>query len=144
MDYKLLAVSTLGVSGVLATSGIVVSLLSSQLQCSKIGFITSLKQGFISAIGPTIVYALAAIFIFIRHPFSGTFESFGVPEETARILGVGYLTMLTAWVTSVWNVHNSEKAVCQPDVKEMSSFKKKLMSELAQKEKAKEEHAKKQ
>ena len=144
MDYKLLGFSTLGVSGVLATSGIVVSLLSSQLQCSKIGFITSLKQGFISAIGPTIVYALAAIFIFIRHPFSGTFESFGVPEETARILGVGYLTMLTAWVTSVWNVHNSEKAVCQPDVKEMSSFKKKLMSELAQKEKAKEEHAKKQ
>jgi Na+(H+)/acetate symporter ActP len=143
MDYKLLGFSTLGVGGVLAASGIVVSLLSTQLQCSKIGFSTSLKQGFISALAPTLVYLLAAMFTMVRHPFSGTFESFGVPEETARVLGVGYITMLTAWVTSVWNIHNSEKAVCQADVKEMSAFKKKLMAELAQKEKAKEDHAKK-
>lgn len=143
MDYKLLGFSTLGVGGVLAASGVVVSLLSTQLQCSKIGFSTSLKQGFISALGPTLVYLLAAIFTMIRHPFSGTFESFGVPEETARVLGVGYITMLTAWVTSVWNIHNSEKTVCQADIKEMSAFKKKLMAELAQKEKAKEDHAKK-
>jgi hypothetical protein len=141
MDYKLLGFSTLGVGGVLFASGTVVSLLSTQLQCSKIGFATSAKQGFISAIGPTLVYTLAAIFTMIRHPFSGTFESFGVPEETARILGVGYITMLTAWVTSVWNIHNSEKTVCQADVKEMSMFKKKLLSELAEKERAKEEHA---
>uniref|UniRef100_A0A6C0EPP0 Uncharacterized protein n=1 Tax=viral metagenome TaxID=1070528 RepID=A0A6C0EPP0_9ZZZZ len=141
MDYKLLAFSTLGVGAVLFISGVIVSLLSTQLQCSKIGFSTSLKQGGISALAPTLVYALAAIFTMIRHPFSGTFESFGVPEETARVLGVGYITMLTAWVTSVWNVHNSEKAVCQADLKEMTDFKKKLMSELAQKEKAKEDHA---
>lgn len=141
MDYKLLGFSTLGVGGVLFASGTVVSLLSTQLQCSKIGFATSAKQGLISAIGPTLVYALAAIFTMIRHPFSGTFESFGVPEETARILGVGYITMLTAWVTTVWNIHNSEKTVCQADVKEMSMFKKKLLSELAEKERAKEEHA---
>lgn len=141
MDYKLLGFSTLGVGAVLFASGTVVSLLSTQLQCSKIGFGTSAKQGFISAIGPTLVYLLAAMFTMIRHPFSGTFESFGVPEETARILGVGYITMLTAWVTSVWNIHNSEKTVCQADVKEMSMFKKKLLSELAEKERAKEEHA---
>ena len=141
MDYKLLGLSTLGVGGVLFASGVTVSLLSTQLQCSKIGFGTSAKQGAISAIGPTLVYALAAAFSMIRHPFSGTFESFGVPEETARVLGVGYITMLTAWITSVWNVHNSEKTVCQPDVNEMSLFKKKLLSELAQKEKDKEDHA---
>ena len=141
MDYKLLGFSTLGVGGVLFASGVVVSLLSTQLQCSKIGVGTSAKQGAISAIGPTLVYLLAAMFTIVRHPFSGTFESFGVPEETARILGVGYVTMLTAWVTSVWNIHNSEKTVCQADVKEMSMFKKKLLAELAQKEKAKEDHA---
>lgn len=141
MDYKLLAFSTLGVGGVLFASGLIISLLSTQLQCSKIGFGTSAKQGFISAIGPTLVYALAAMFTMVRRPFSGTFESFGVPEETARILGVGYLTMLTGWITTVWNIHNSEKTVCQADVKEMSLFKKKLMAELAEKERAKEEHA---
>jgi hypothetical protein len=141
MDYKLLGFSTLGVGAVLFASGIVVSLLSTQLQCSKIGFGTSVKQGLISAIGPTFVYLLAAMFTMVRHPFSGTFESFGVPEETARVLGVGYVTMLTAWVTTVWNIHNSEKTVCQADVKEMTDFKKKLLSELAQKEKVKEDRA---
>jgi hypothetical protein len=141
MDYKLLGFSTLGVGAVLFASGVTISLLSTQLQCSKIGVGTSVKQGLISAIGPTFVYLLAAMFTMIRHPFSGTFESFGVPEETARILGVGYITMLTGWVTTVWNIHNSEKTVCQADLKEMTDFKKKLLSELAEKERAKEEHA---
>ena len=49
--------------------------------------------------------------------------------------------MLTAWVTTVWNVHNSEKVVCQADLKEMTDFKKKLLAELAQKEKEKEDNA---
>jgi hypothetical protein len=143
MDYKLLAFSTLAVFGVLFTSGLVISLISTQLQCSKINAGSSAKQGAISAVAPTLVYAIAAAFFIVRHPFSGTFESFGVPEEASRVLGVGYLTMLTAWVSTVWNVHNSEKSVCQSNVKEMTDFKKKLMAELAQKEKAKEDHAKK-
>jgi hypothetical protein len=141
MDYKLLAFSAVGVLGVMFLSGFVVSLLSTQLQCSKIGTSTSLKQGLISAIGPPLVYTLGAAFFVVRHPFSGTFESFGVPEESARILGVGYITMLTAWVTTVWNIHNSEKVVCQTNVKEMTDFKKKLLAELAQKEKEKEDNA---
>jgi hypothetical protein len=141
MDYKLLAFSALAVFGLLSVSCMIVSLLSTQLQCSKISFLTSLQQGAISAAAPSIVYAIAAAFTIVRHPFSGTFESFGVHEETSRILGVGYITMLTAWVTTVWNVHNSEKAVCQTTAKEMTDFKKKLMAELAEKEKAKEDHA---
>jgi Na+(H+)/acetate symporter ActP len=142
MDYKLLAFSSAGVLGVMFLSGLVVSLLSTQLQCSKIGTSTSLKQGLISAMAPTLVYTLAAAFLIVRHPFSSTFESFGVPEDSARILGVGYLTMLTAWVTSVWNIHNSEKTVCQTNLKEMTDFKKKMMSELAEKERQKEANAK--
>jgi len=141
MDYKLLAFSSAGVLGVMFLSGFVISLLSTQLQCSKIGTSTSLKQGLISAVAPTLVYTLAVVFFVIRHPFSGTFESFGVPEESARILGVGYITMLTAWVTTVWNIHNSEKTVCQADLKEMTDFKKKLMAELAEKERQKEANA---
>jgi hypothetical protein len=51
--------------------------------------------------------------------------------------------MLTSWVSTVWNVHNSEKVVCQANLKEMTDFKKKLLSELAQKEKEKEANASK-
>jgi len=143
MDYTLLGLSGLAVFAVTMVSGLIISLLSTQLQCSKISFLSSLKQGSISAVGPTIIYTLAAAFLLIRKPFSETFVSFGVPEETARILGVGYLTMLVSWITMVWNVHNSEKAVCQTTAKEMTDFKKKLLAELAEKEKQKEEHAKK-
>jgi len=143
MDYKLLAFSGLGVYGVLTLSGMIISLLSTQLQCSKIGFTTSLSQGAISAVGPTIAYILGAAFLIIRHPFSGTFESFGIPEETARIVGVGYLPMLVSWVTMVLNIQNSEKTVCQSTAKEMTDFKKKLLAELAEKEKAKELQASK-
>lgn len=122
-------------------SGFIISLLSTQLQCSKIGTSTSFKQGLISAMSPTLVYTVAATFFIVRHPFSSTFESFGIPEESARILGVGYITMLTAWVSTVWNIHNSEKTVCQTNVKEMTDFKKKMMSELAEKERQKEANA---
>ena len=141
MDYKLLAFSSAGVGGIMFLSGFVISILSTQLQCSNIGVSTSLSQGLISAMAPTLVYTLSVVFFVIRHPFTSTFESFGVPEESARVLGVGYLTMLTAWITTVWNIHNSEKTVCQTNVKEMTDFKKKMMSELAQKEKEKEANA---
>ena len=143
MDYTLLGLSGLAVFGVTTVSGLIISLLSTQLQCSKISFVSSLKQGSISAVGPTIVYTLAAAFLILRKPFSQTFVSFGVPEETAGMLGVGYLVMLVSWITMVWNVHQSEKAVCQTTAKEMTDFKKKLLAELAEKEKQKEEHAKK-
>jgi hypothetical protein len=49
--------------------------------------------------------------------------------------------MLTAWVTTVWNIHNSEKVVCQTNLKEMTDFKKKLIAELAEKERKKEANA---
>jgi hypothetical protein len=143
MDYTKLLLSAVAVYGVLLISGAIISVLSTTLQCGKTGFGTAFMQGAIWSAGPTIVYAVAAAFLIVRRPFADTFQSFGIPELTARILGVGYLVMLTSWVTSVSIIHNSEKTVCQPDVKEMTDFKKKLMAELAEKEKAKEEHAKK-
>jgi len=141
MDYSLLALSALAVFGVLLVSGTIVSLLSTQLQCSKTGIGTAFTQGGISAVAPTLIYSLAAAFLLIRNPFSNTLESFGLPPQTARVVGVGYLTMLTAWVTTVQNIHASEKAVCQTNLKEMTDFKKKMLAELAQKEKAKEDNA---
>lgn len=143
MDYAQLGKASGIVFGIMFVAGTIISLLSTQLQCSKIGFGTSALRGLYSAFPPTIVYALASYFNVVRHPFSSTFENFGVDSVTSSTLGLGYLVMLTSWVTVVTNVNQSEKLVCKPDLKEMTDFKQKLMTELYQKEKAKEANAEK-
>lgn len=143
MDYLQLATASGIVFGIMFISGFIISLLSTQLQCSKIGAGTSALRGLYSAFLPTLVYALAMMFDFIRRPFSSTFENFGVNSETAQILGAGYLVMISSWVSIVSNINQSEKLVCKPDLKEMTDFKKKLMAELYEKEKKKEANAEK-
>jgi hypothetical protein len=134
MDYKKLGMATGAVFAVLMISGTIISILSTQLQCSKRDIAESFKQGSISAVFPSIVYGLSAFFDFIRHPFSSTIESFGIEGEKSTIIGVGYLVMLASWITTVWNIHNSEKAVCKPDEAEMTDFKNKLLADLAKKQ----------
>ena len=141
MDYKQLAIASGVVLVVLFVSQMIISILSTQLQCSKIGATTSAIQGLYASILPTIVYAVGMYFDKIRHPFSSTFETFGVDSQTSQILGIGYLVMLTSWVTTVSNINKSEKAVCKPDLKEMTDFKAKLMAELYEKEKKKQANA---
>jgi len=141
MDWKLLGFSAIAVFLVLGIAGLLVSILSSQLQCSKRNISESFKQGFISAAAPTIAYAAAAAFQLVRNPFSNTLHSFGIPADKSEIIGVGYLTMIIFWITTVWNIHNTEATVCSPDAKEMSDFKKKLLAELHQKELEKEKNA---
>ena len=141
MDYKLIAFSAIAVYILLFVSGMIISLISTQLQCSKIDAATSAAQGAISALGPTGFYCLSVIFPQVRRPFSETFKSFGIPDDTAEILGVGYLPMLLSWITMLQNIQNSEKAACQSTLKEMTDFKAKMLAELAQKEKAKEANA---
>lgn len=143
MDYKSLAIGAGAVFGVMFITGVIISLLSTQLQCSKIGFGASALRGLYSAFLPTAVYALATYSETVRRPFSSTFEGFGVSPDVAHTLGIGYLVMLTSWVTVVSNINQSEKAVCKPDLREMTDFKKKLMAELYQKEQAKEKNAEK-
>ena len=138
MDWKNLAFSAAAVFGVLSVMGVIISLLSTQLQCSKIGFMPSIKHGMVFAAVPTAVYALAAAVEKVRNPFSSTLNSFGINEDTSKIVGVGYLIMLAAWVTSVSTIHNTEKDVCNPDAQEMTEFKKKLMAELAEKQQKEE------
>lgn len=119
-------------------TGFIISMLSTYMQCQKYGLITSAYQGAVFSAIPTVVYAIAVIFITVRRPFANTLKNFGVFEDTAEIVGVGYLVMLAAWISSVTAINNSEKTVCQADLKEMTDFKKKLMSELAEKERKKE------
>jgi hypothetical protein len=143
MDWKLLGFSTIAVFLVLGTAGFVISLISSQLQCSKRNLPEHAKQGFISATAPALAYAVAAAFEFIRSPYSNSLESFGIPKDKAMTTGVGYIVMIIFWITTVWNIHLTEATVCNPDLKEMSEFKKKLLAELQQKEAEKEKNAQK-
>lgn len=140
MDYKLWSYSILAVFGVLLIAGSVVSLLSSQLQCSKINWTVSLQQGAIWASVPSIFYAITTYSEVVRSWFANPLKTFGLPEDTAQIVGVGYVVMLITWVMTVWNIHNTEKVACNPDLKEMTEFKKKLMAELQAKQEAEEKN----
>lgn len=138
MDYKQLALSSGVVLISMTLAGMIISLLSTQLQCSKVGFGTAALQGLFSSVLPTIAYALASYSDMVRRPFSSAFETFGVNPESSKFLGIGYLVMITSWVSVVSNINKSEKAVCKPDLAEMTEFKRKLMADLAQKEREKQ------
>lgn len=128
------------VAVVLFVSGFIISLLSSQLQCSKIGVVTSLKEGGIFASLPTVVYGVATYFDAVSTPFKNTLESFGISSDASPHMAVGYLVMITCWITSVWVIHSTEKEVCVANVQEMTEFKKKLMAELQEKQEAEEKN----
>lgn len=140
MDYKLWAYSILAVYGVLLIAGVVISLLSSQLQCSKVNWTVSLQQGAIWASVPSIFYGITTYFEVVRSWFANPLKSFGVPEEMSQVVGVGYVVMLITWVMTVWNIHNTEKVSCNPDLQEMTEFKKKLMAELQAKQESEEKN----
>lgn len=141
MDYKLWLYSLLAVYGLLFISGLVISLLSSQLQCSKINWTVSAQQGAIWASVPTIFYGVTTYFEVVRNWFAVPLKTFGVPEDSAQVFGVGYVVMLFTWVMTVLNINRTEKVACNPDAKEMTEFKKKLMAELQAKQEAEEKNA---
>ena len=87
MDYKQLALASGAVFVVMFVAGMIISLLSTQLQCSKIGATTSALQGLYSAFLPTTIYALATRFSMIRHPFSYTYERYWVSPDKSKFLG---------------------------------------------------------
>jgi hypothetical protein len=141
MDYKLWLFSLAAVFGALFISGVSISLLSSQLQCSKLNWTVSAQQGAIWASVPTLFYGVTTYFEVVRSWFANPLKTFGVPEDSAQVFGVGYVVMLFTWVMTVWNIHNTEKVACNPDANEMTEFKKKLMAELQAKQDAEEKNA---
>ena len=141
MDYKQWLISILAVYGILFISGVVISVLSSQLQCSKINWTVSAQQGAIWASIPSVFYGITTYFEVVRSWFANPLKTFGIPEDKAQVVGVGYVVMLLTWVMTVWNIHNTEQAACNPDVQEMTAFKRKLMTELQEKQQAEEKNA---
>lgn len=144
MELGQLGISALVVYGVLFLAGMGVSLLSSGLQCGKVGWGTSAKYGAISGLLPTGVYALAAAVQRVRNPFARTIQYFGVSDQdTAAVIGVGYLTLLAFCISIVSNIAKTESDVCQPSTSEMTSFKSKLLTELHNKQIKEEKNAEK-
>ena len=131
MDWTTLGLSTLAVFGLMFVAGFSISLLSSLMQCAKTGMGTSVTQGLMWAAGPTLIYALAATFQFVRQPFK-IYDS--------SIYAVGFLMMMVVWPMTVYNVNNTERAVCVPSTSEMTEFKTKLLAELNQKQEAEEKN----
>lgn len=124
-------------------SGWFISWISGYMNCSKSNVGENVKQGAIWATYPTIVYALSTYFERVRTPFVNTLSGFGVPENIKEVIGVGYLVMLSVWIGTVWNIHNTTKAVCVPTVDEMSAFKSNLISKLKKKQEEEEAEKKK-
>ena len=124
-------------------SGWLISWISGYMNCSKSSVSETAKQGAIWGVYPTIVYALSTYYEPVRKPFVNTLSSFGVPENIKEVIGVGYLLMLSVWIGTVWNIHNTTKAVCVPTVDEMSEFKKNLIGKLKKKQEEEEAEKKK-
>lgn len=139
MEIGKLFVSVGGVYVLLFFAGMILSVASSGIQCQKTDVAEHAKQGAIWAAYPTGIYGLAVYFPVVRRFAVNTLKSLlGFSQETAEVLGVGYLMMLVSWVATVWNIHQTEKNVCNPDAQEMTAFKQKLVAELKQKQEAEE------
>lgn len=141
-NYTSWGFSSLAVYGVLTGIGTVISAVSSQLQCSKMSGPTSAMYGAIWATPPALVYILSTFFEWVRSPFTNTLKSapFGLTDESSQFVGVGYLMALTTWIMTSWAINRTERAVCNPDAKEMTDFKKKLVAELQQKQQDEEKN----
>lgn len=142
-NYTTWGLSSLAVYGVLFGIGMIISVLSSQMQCSKISGTSSAMYGAIWAAPPALVYLLSTFFQSVRSPFANTLKNtpFGLSDETSQFVGVGYLMALTTWIMTSWSINRTERAVCNPDAAEMTEFKKKLIAELQQKQQEEEKNA---
>jgi hypothetical protein len=141
MEIGKLVLSSLSVYLAMFFVGMIISVASSGIQCQKTDAADHAKEGAIWAVYPTIIYGLASYLPIVRRFAVNTLRNvFKFTDETAEVLGVGYLMMLTSWVATVWNIHNTEKSVCNPDAREMTEFKQKLVAELKQKQEAEEKN----
>jgi hypothetical protein len=141
MEIGKLILSVLAVYMGMFFIGMIISVASSGIQCQKTDAGSHAKQGAIWATYPTVIYGVASYFPVVRRFAVNTLKTvFGFNDQLAEVVGVSYLMMLVSWIATVWNVHNTEKEVCNPDAREMTEFKQKLIAELKQKQEAEEKN----
>lgn len=131
-------------AGLCLLIGFAVSIFSGIMNCgfSKVSFLTSLKEGAIWAGYPGGVYLVSLLmnkFAPSFRPIQATLEGIGALKD--RIDGTTYIMILASWVGTVAAIARTEQAVCKPSAAEMTKFKKELLAELHEKEKATEANA---
>lgn len=139
----------------LAVSGMIITLIGSQVYCSKISFTASLKQGFLWSFFPVVIYGLATYFTKVRTPFSNVFKRWilradeqdvakvKLMTERSEVYGVGYLVMLSMWIIMIIMIGRANKEACEFDLEEASKFKKDLLAQLQKKQEEEEKEKEK-
>jgi hypothetical protein len=141
MDWVSFGKSAAAVGGIMLSAGAGITYFSSGFLCSKWSnlewpFISGLILSAISI----LVYAISRYFEFVRNPVIEYFKSY-LPD-IANVFGLWWIVFfLGIMPATVYIVMFAEKKVCNPDLNEMTEFKKKLIAELHSKELEKEKKA---
>jgi len=112
-------------------------------QCSKNRALTSVYEGFLWSLFPSIVYAIMKFSPYVLSIFSdGTKSILGwtgmaADQDGYDKLGIAYALVLSGLIMTTRMVHTTEVAVCKPDVAELAKFQEDLMKSLKEKEAAK-------
>jgi len=153
MDEKGFPIQEVAWTTVLKTGGIlyailsvllaVVMVISTSITCSKQHILASLQLGLTITIVPSVIYAISSKYTFIRKPFASVLEMFGLDHDKALMFGGSYILLLFLLPLVVYAIHSAEDSACVATADEMSSFKKKMLLELQEKQEAEEKNAQK-
>jgi len=109
-------------------------------QCSKIDSAVSVKEGFMWASFPTIVYIILQLSPYVLSIFSEGTKTFfswtgmAADEEGYKTLGIAYAMILSGLMVTTRMLHTAEVAVCKPDVSELAAFQEDLLKKLKEKQ----------
>ena len=141
MDWVSFGKSAAAVGGIMLSAGVVITYFSSGFLCSKwTNFEWPFISGLILSAISILVYGISRYFEFVRNPVIEFFKSY-LPD-IANVFGLWWIVFfLGIMPATVYIVMFAEKKVCNPDLNEMTEFKKKLIAELHSKELEKEKKA---
>jgi hypothetical protein len=129
-----IAVKTALMFGGFTVSGACIIMAATYTKCSKYNVSDAFKNGAIISAFPSIAFAVASFFEFVRNPFVHFFEEFGIEHDVAVKLGLGYFMMLFIWPATIWGIIKGETAACVTTADEITDFKTKLLSQLHDKQ----------
>jgi hypothetical protein len=138
MDWISFTKSAAAVGGIMLSAGIVITYFSSGFLCNKwTNFEWPFISGLILSTISMLVYGISRYFEFVRNPVIEYFKSY-LPD-IANVFGLWWIVFFLAIMpATVYIIMFVEKKVCNPDLNEMTEFKKKLIAELHAKELDKE------
>jgi hypothetical protein len=124
--------------------GSALAMIITVYQCSKNDGYISIKEGFMWASFPTVVYIILQLSPYVLSIFSDgcrvffSWTGMASDEEGYKILGIAYAMVLAGLMVTTRMIHTAEVAVCKPDVSELAAFQEDLMKSLKEKQAAKQ------